>query len=187
MFWFIIAFISHCFNFIPYLGFFTSIILTTRIPSTPPPQVGAEYGTTTGRPRRVGWLDLAALNFAVRVNGFSHLNLTKLDVLSGLDEIRVGVAYVSPSGERLRGFPASLDLLEKCTVEWETLPGWKTDISGARTWGDLPPAAQAYVRYVEEKTGVWCKWIGVGPGREALVCKPNELPAAKKVAAAVAA
>lgn len=141
-------------------------------------EVGAEYGTTTGRPRRVGWLDLVALNYAIMINGLTHLNLTKLDVLSGLDEIRVGVGYRTPAGDLLPCFPQNLELLEACEVVWETLPGWKSDISGARTWGDLPENAQRYVQYVEDRTGVHCKWIGVGPGREALVVKPARVPAA---------
>ena len=79
-------------------------------------EVGAEYGTTTGRPRRIGWLDMVALKFATRINGLTHLNLTKLDVLSGLAEIRVGVGYRAPGGALLPSVPADLELLEKCEV-----------------------------------------------------------------------
>lgn len=132
---------------------------------------GGEYGTTTGRPRRCGWLDVVALDYACTINGFTHLNITKLDVLSVLDEIKLGVAYKAPNGDVLPAFPSDLTLLEQVEVVYETLPGWKSDISKCRAWSDLPAAAQAYVRRVEELTGVECRWIGVGPGREALITK----------------
>eukprot|EP00890_Picochlorum_soloecismus_P005716 jgi/Picsp_1/6145/NSC_03499-R1_adenylosuccinate synthase len=136
-------------------------------------EIGAEYGTTTGRPRRIGWLDMVALKYACQINGLSHLNITKLDVLSELDEIKVGVGYRSPDGSILPSFPSSLEIMEQCEVVYDTLPGWKVDISGVRTWDDLPRAAQEYVQYIEDATGVYCKWIGVGPGRDALVDKPR--------------
>ena len=106
------------------------------------------------------------------INGLSHLNITKLDVLSDLEEIKIGVAYIAPDGTKLPAFPSDLSLLEKCDVEYVTLPGWKEDISKARKWGDLPKAAQDYCQFVEDSVGVHCKWIGVGPGRDALVEKP---------------
>jgi adenylosuccinate synthase len=135
-------------------------------------EIGAEYGTTTGRPRRIGWLDMVALKYVTAINGLTHINLTKLDVLSGLDEIKVGIAYKAPDGSILPGFPADLDLLERCEVVYDVLPGWKVDISGVRRWEDLPEAAQKYVQYIEDSVGVHCKWIGVGPGRDAIVMKP---------------
>ena len=136
-------------------------------------QAGGEYGTTTGRPRRIGWLDMVALRYAVRINGLSHLNLTKLDVLSDLDEIPIGVKYIMPNGETLTSsVPPDIESLEELSVEYETLPGWKTDITDCREWEDLPAEAQAYCQRVEELCGVHCKWIGVGPGREALIDKP---------------
>lgn len=136
-------------------------------------EIGAEYGTTTGRPRRIGWLDMVALNFAAQINGLTHLNITKLDVLSDLDEIKVGVAYRLPDGTTLPAFPSNLDIMEKCEVVYDVLPGWKQDISKARSWDDLPENAQKYVEYIESATGIHCKWIGVGPGRDALVEKPR--------------
>lgn len=145
-------------------------------------EIGAEYGTTTGRPRRIGWLDMVALNYASRINGLTHLNLTKLDVLSDLEEIKVGVAYRGPDGNILPAFPSNLELLEQCEVVYDTLPGWKQDISKVRTWEDLPKAAQEYVQYVEDKSGVHCKWIGVGPGRDAIVIKPAGKALASKAA-----
>jgi adenylosuccinate synthase len=137
-------------------------------------EVGAEYGTTTGRPRRIGWLDMVALKYTSRINGLTHVNLTKLDVLSGLEEIKVGVAYKTPSGDILQTVPSDLSLLEQCEVVYETLPGWKEDISKVRSWEEMPAAAKSYVSYVEKAMGVHCKWIGVGPGRDALVVKPKE-------------
>jgi len=134
--------------------------------------VGAEYGTTTGRPRRIGWLDIPALRYASRINGLTHLNLTKLDVLSGLDSIRVGVGY-RLDGTPLRSFPSTISDLERVEVVYEDLPGWKVDISGARAWDDLPAAAKAYIARVEELVGVKCAWIGVGPGRDAIVTQPG--------------
>eukprot|EP01023_Acetabularia_acetabulum_P011117 TRINITY_DN1507_c1_g2_i1.p3 TRINITY_DN1507_c1_g2~~TRINITY_DN1507_c1_g2_i1.p3 ORF type:complete len:203 (+),score=33.20 TRINITY_DN1507_c1_g2_i1:893-1501(+) len=135
--------------------------------------VGAEYGTTTGRPRRVGWLDAVALKYVNRINGFTHFNITKLDVLSGIDELKIGVAYISPDGQTLTSVPASLSLLEKCDVKYETVPGWKEDISKVRNWQDLPENARKYVQKIEELVGVYCRWIGVGPERDAIVIKPE--------------
>uniref|UniRef100_A0A383V587 Adenylosuccinate synthetase, chloroplastic n=1 Tax=Tetradesmus obliquus TaxID=3088 RepID=A0A383V587_TETOB len=134
-------------------------------------EVGREYGTTTGRPRRVGWLDVVALKYVCKINGFTHLNLTKLDVLDGLDEIKVGVGYKVNGKTLSSSMPASIEDLEAAEVVYETLPGWKQDISGVRSWADLPKAAQEYVQRVEDLVGVPIKWIGVGPGRDAIVIK----------------
>jgi len=158
---------------------------TTRVGSGPYPTelfgdladdlraIGYEYGTTTGRPRRIGWLDMVALNFASKINGFTHLNITKLDCLSELDEIKIGVAYKLQDGTVTTAFPASIEELEKVEVVYETLPGWKSDISGVRDWKDMPENAKKYVQRVEELSGgVECRFIGVGPGRDAIVIKP---------------
>ena len=136
--------------------------------------IGAEYGTTTGRPRRVGWLDVPALRYAARINGLTHINLTKLDVLSHLDVIRVGAAY-ELDGKRLTSVPASIAELERVKVVYEDLPGWKSDISGVREWDALPQEARDYVARVEELVGCGakCAWIGVGPGRDAIVTQPG--------------
>ncbi|KAK7823906.1 adenylosuccinate synthetase 2 [Quercus suber] len=107
---------------------------------------GQEFGTTTGRPRRCGWLDIVALKYSCQINGFSSLNLTKLDVLSDLPEIWLG-------------------------VEYEVLPGWKCDISSIRNYTDLPLAARTYVERIEELVGVPIHYIGIGPGRDALIVK----------------
>ncbi|GAX81055.1 hypothetical protein CEUSTIGMA_g8490.t1 [Chlamydomonas eustigma] len=136
-------------------------------------EIGREYGTTTGRPRRIGWLDIVALKYVCRINGLTHINLTKLDVLSDLEEIKVGLRYRAKDGNVLTSVPADLETLEGVTVEYETLPGWKSDISKARKWEELPKAARDYVQRVEELVGIHCKWIGVGPGRDAIVTKPK--------------
>jgi len=134
-------------------------------------KAGFEWGTTTGRPRRCGWLDIVALNYACIINGFTALNLTKLDVLSGLSEVSLGVGYKMPNGQKLRSFPADLSVLEQVEVEYETLPGWKEDITGVRSYDQLPAAAKRYVERIEELVGLPCSYIGVGPGRDALIIK----------------
>jgi adenylosuccinate synthase len=129
-------------------------------------QVGHEYGTTTGRPRRCGWIDLVVLRYAARINGLDEFALTKLDVLSGLGQLKVAVAY-EREGERTECFPAEFGV--EALAEWqpvyEDLPGWTEDISGARSRDDLPPTARAYVERIEEWVGVPITLIGVGPER----------------------
>ncbi|WOK93073.1 adenylosuccinate synthetase, chloroplastic [Canna indica] len=156
---------------------------TTRVGSGPFPTellgkdgellraAGMEFGTTTGRPRRCGWLDLVALKYCCQINGFSSLNLTKLDVLSELPEIKIGVSYRKNDGEKLKSFPADLCLLEQIQVDYEVLPGWKSDISSIRCYNDLPLAARQYVERIEELIGVPINYIGVGPGRDAIILK----------------
>lgn len=125
-------------------------------------ELGGEYGATTGRPRRCGWFDAALVRRAVQLNGVTHLTLTKLDILGGFDELCIGTGY-----EGADAFP-SHDL-EQATPVYERLPGWGSDVSGARTWDDLPPAAQAFVSRIEEIVGVPIVLIGVGPGRAEVV------------------
>lgn len=134
-------------------------------------EVGKEYGTTTGRPRRVGWLDIPVVRYATRINGLTHINLTKLDCLDDLDTIKVGVEYYL-NGKVLPSLPADLSELEAAEVKYEELPGWKSDISKCRSWQDLPGNAKKYIARIEELVGVKCKWIGVGPGRDAIVVQP---------------
>lgn len=130
-------------------------------------QVGGEYGTTTGRPRRCGWLDLPILRFAAQVNGLTEIALTKLDVLTGIDPLRIAVAY-EREGERTAFFPAEFGAegLARWQPVYEELPGWSEDIQSARRRSDLPRAAQDYIARVEEAVGVPISLIGVGPGRE---------------------
>ncbi|KAK7805904.1 hypothetical protein U0070_009118 [Myodes glareolus] len=129
---------------------------------------GHEWGVTTGRKRRCGWLDLMILRYAHMVNGFTALALTKLDILDVLSEIKVGISY-KLNGKRIPYFPANQEILQKVEVEYETLPGWKADTTGARKWDDLPPQAQSYVRFVENHLGVAIKWVGVGKSRESMI------------------
>jgi len=126
--------------------------------------VGAEYGTTTGRTRRCGWLDIPQMQYSVLINGFTAINLTKLDVLTGLDEVKVGVAY-KYKGQYLDTMPACLKTLSECEVQYEVMPGWSEDISTCKTFEDLPVNAQRYVLRVQELLGVPVRWIGVGPNR----------------------
>lgn len=131
---------------------------------------GGEFGTTTGRPRRCGWIDIPQLRFSAMVNGFTELNLTKLDVLSGFKELRIGSEYLV-AGEAVRGMPADLETYSAVAVRYETMPGWDEDISGCRHFSELPVACQNYVRRVEQLVGVPIRWVGVGAGREALLEK----------------
>ncbi|XP_047085741.1 adenylosuccinate synthetase 2, chloroplastic-like [Lolium rigidum] len=132
---------------------------------------GMEFGTTTGRPRRCGWLDIVALKYCCQINGFSSLNLTKLDVLTGLKEIKLGTSYCTEDGKTLESFPADLDLLEQTKVKYEVLPGWEEDIALVRDYNDLPETARLYVERIEELVGIPVHYIGVGPGRDALIYK----------------
>ena len=127
-------------------------------------QVGAEYGTTTGRPRRCGWLDIVQMKYSALINGFTSVNLTKVDVLTGLAEVKLGKAY-KYKGEYLESMPANLAVLSNVEVEYETLPGWSEDISSCRTFEELPENCQKYILRVQELLGVPIRWIGVGPNR----------------------
>ncbi|KAF8633460.1 hypothetical protein AX15_001420 [Amanita polypyramis BW_CC] len=131
-------------------------------------EVGAEFGATTGRRRRCGWLDLVVLKYSCLVNGYDRLNLTKLDVLDSLPEIKIGVRYLV-DGEPLAGFPADLELLDKVEVEYVSFAGWKSSIAGVRKYEELPVECRKYVEYIEEYLGVGVEWIGVGPGRESMI------------------
>ena len=124
---------------------------------------GGEFGSVTGRPRRTGWLDLPALRYAARVNGLDGLAITKLDVLTGLDEVRVCVAYDTPRG-RTRDLP--VDDLEVATPVYEALPGWTEALGEARALAALPETARAYVRFVEAAVGVPAFLLSVGPRRD---------------------
>jgi adenylosuccinate synthase len=123
-----------------------------------------EFGSTTGRPRRTGWLDLVALKYAARVNGLTEISLTKLDILTGLDPLRVCTGY-SLNGESLTDFPAGSAFLSECMPIYSHLPGWRADVTAARRVDDLPPAARAYIECIESFTGVPISHISVGPER----------------------
>jgi adenylosuccinate synthase len=125
---------------------------------------GAEFGATTGRPRRCGWLDLVALKYVVQLNGMNELTLTKMDVMDGFKEIKVCTSY-KIDGKETDVFPLCLDEIEKIEPVYTTLPGWKNSIEGITDWNDLPSTAQSYIRFVEEYLGVKFTIISTGPKR----------------------
>ncbi|MFT4262164.1 MAG: adenylosuccinate synthase [Nocardioides sp.] len=131
---------------------------------------GHEYGTTTGRPRRCGWYDSVVARYAARVNGVTDFVLTKLDVLTGLEQVPICVAY-DVDGVRHDEMPVSQSDFHHATPVYEYLPGWWEDISGARTFEELPAAARAYVERCEELSGSRISVIGVGPGRHETVVR----------------
>ncbi|XXY44290.1 adenylosuccinate synthase [Sorangium sp. So ce269] len=132
--------------------------------------VGGEYGSVTGRPRRTGWLDLPALRYAARVNGLDGIALTKLDVLTGMPELKVCVAYETPSG-RTREFP--IDDLATAKPVLEPVGAWSESIDAARSMTELPAAARQYVELVEKETGVPVDVVSVGADREATIVRRN--------------
>jgi len=130
---------------------------------------GGEYGTTTGRPRRVGWIDLVALRYAVRLNTLTHLVITKLDVLSGLGSLRVCTGYRGADEATFKHYPYHQSVLHQATGAYEDLPGWDDDITECRTEEDLPTAARDYLAFLSEFVGVPIALVGVGPGREQII------------------
>jgi len=133
---------------------------------------GKEFGATTGRRRRCGWLDLVVLRDSARLNGLNSLAMTKLDVLTGLDTIRVCVAY-EWEGQQLLSRPASLTKFAKCTPVYKEFPGWQEDISGARRLEDLPVQARAYLDAIQEETNVPFSIVSVGPARKETIMIKN--------------
>lgn len=129
---------------------------------------GQEYGTTTGRPRRCGWLDLAQARFACQINDIKSIAVTKLDVLSGLETINICTGYTL-NGRRIQSFPADLQTLRDCQPVYEQLPGWSADLSHCRTRGALPKAARAYLTRIERFLGVKVRIISIGGGRKATI------------------
>ncbi|HAA64257.1 MAG TPA: adenylosuccinate synthase, partial [Thermoanaerobacter sp.] len=125
---------------------------------------GHEYGTTTGRARRCGWLDAVILKYSVRVSGITHFALTKLDTLTGLKKIKICTGYKF-NGRIITDFPASLEDLAQCEPVYEEFDGWEEDIQGAKTFDDLPYNAQKYIRRIEELIGIKAAIISVGPER----------------------
>jgi adenylosuccinate synthase len=128
-------------------------------------RTGREYGTVTGRPRRCGWFDAVAARYTAALSGADELAVMLLDVLSGLDEVRIAVAYERDGG-RVDHFPSDAFLLEGCRPVYETLPGWRQDVSGARRLADLPPAARRYIDRLGELLSLPVSIISVGPDRE---------------------
>ena len=152
---------------------------TTRVGSGPFPteledatgerlrRVGGEFGTTTGRPRRCGWLDIPVVQYSHAINGYDSLNITKLDVLTGLPTIKIATSYTLQGRTLPAGYmPATLNELGAVQVVYEEVPGWSEDISRCRSIQQLPANAQNYLKRIEQLTGVPVSWVGVGAGRE---------------------
>jgi adenylosuccinate synthase len=135
-------------------------------------QVGGEFGATTGRPRRTGWIDALALRYAKRVNGLDSLAITKLDVLTGLETVKIGVAY-KMDGKTLTEMPTDLEQLERCEAVYEELPGWTEKVGDLRTWSDLPANARAFLKRIEELVGVPVTGVSVGADRGETILREN--------------
>jgi adenylosuccinate synthase len=138
-------------------------------------EVGHEFGTTTGRPRRCGWLDLVALRYAARVNGFTGLCVTKLDVLNDLETIKVCTAY-KHKGETIDELPPAQAVFAEVKPVYEELPGWKSDISGATTVNDLPQETIDYLNFIINHVQVPISLVSVGPRREQHIKVPYPNP-----------
>jgi adenylosuccinate synthase len=132
-------------------------------------QRGHEFGTTTGRRRRCGWMDLVALRYAVRLNRMDALSITKLDVLSGIGPLRVAVRYRSKEGAVLDTFPYHQSILHSATPEYEEMPGFDVDLESCRQTSDLPQEARDYLGFISEFVGVPIRLVGVGPDREQVI------------------
>lgn len=135
-------------------------------------KVGHEYGVTTGRPRRCGWLDIPLLRYTSMVNGYTAVAVTKLDILDDFDEIKIGIKYVvEATGQEVSHFPSSIQAFDGISVEYITMKGWKTPISGCKTFDELPAEAQDYIHKIEELLGIPVGWIGVGQARDAVITR----------------
>jgi adenylosuccinate synthase len=152
---------------------------TTRVGSGPFPTelqdqvgerlrtVGGEFGTTTGRPRRCGWIDLPVIQYSHALNGYDSINITKLDVLTGIERVKLGVSYTLNGRTLPAGYmPSTLQELGSVEVVYEEMEGWSEDISHCRAIQQLPRNAQLYLQRIEQLVGVPVSWVGVGPGRE---------------------
>ncbi|WP_124057747.1 adenylosuccinate synthase [Vaginisenegalia massiliensis] len=129
-------------------------------------EVGREYGTTTGRPRRVGWFDSVVMRHSRRVSGITDLSLNSIDVLTGLETVKICTAYQTSQGQTIEYYPASLKLLADCTPIFEELPGWTEDITQCQNFDELPTNAQNYVKRICQLVGVELATLSVGPNRE---------------------
>jgi len=135
-------------------------------------QIGGEFGATTGRPRRCGWFDAMVIRYAVRINGLTGIALTKLDVLSDFETIKVCTGYTF-EGQELETLPAKLETFENCVPVYEELPGWNTDITGVRSFDQLPENAKKYVKRLEELAGCPIVMVSVGPRRDQTMMLKN--------------
>lgn len=130
---------------------------------------GGEFGTTTGRPRRTGWFDAVIIRHAVRVNGLTYLVVNKLDTLANIDTLKICTAYKKPDGTILKDFPATLEELDGCEPIYEEHPGFKEDISGCRSFDELPEICRSYINRLEELCECKIKMVGVGPDRTQVI------------------
>lgn len=128
-------------------------------------KIGREYGTVTGRPRRCGWFDAVAARYSARVSGSTEIAVMLLDVLSGLEEVKVAVAYEDDRGRKVAEMPGQLADLERCKPIYETFPGWSDDLTQIQNWGDLPAGARDYVTFIGRQIGVPVSIVSVGPDR----------------------
>ncbi|MGM5629791.1 adenylosuccinate synthase [Apibacter raozihei] len=135
--------------------------------------IGHEFGASTGRPRRCGWLDLVALRYSCMINGITHLVITKLDVLSGFETIKVCTAYETSEGKLIDSFPATTEKLEGYQAVYKELPGWKEDISNVKTFEELPQVAQEYLHFIEDYLGIDVYLVSVGPERSQNIIRTN--------------
>ncbi|KAM6512808.1 Adenylosuccinate synthase [Fusarium solani] len=155
---------------------------TTRVGSGPFPtedlteevgvklqEVGREWGTTTGRRRRCGWLDLVVVKYSTAINHYTALNLTKLDILDGFEKIKIAIAYKDENGEDVPSFPADLKRLENVKVVYHEMDGWMKPTTDAKNYYDLPKQAREYIEFIEKFVGVKVKWIGTGPSRDSMI------------------
>ncbi len=131
---------------------------------------GNEFGTTTGRPRRCGWFDAVAVRYAAQASGFDDLAITKLDILSGIDPLKVAIAY-SYQGERIERFPADLPALLNAEPIYREFPGFTEDITGVRKFDDLPQNAREYLKALEDLAGVPVRIVSVGPERDQVILR----------------
>jgi len=132
-------------------------------------EAGGEFGTTTGRPRRCGWLDLVALKYAARMNGLTALVVTKLDALTGFEPLKVATRYLGPEGASFDEFPYHQSILHKAKPEYREFPGWNEDITGVRSYDELPQNARDYLDFISEYLDIPIALIGVGPGRDQII------------------
>jgi adenylosuccinate synthase len=135
--------------------------------------VGAEFGATTGRPRRCGWLDALVLRYAARVNGLSGLAMTKIDVLTGFEKILIAIAYKLPNGKTVSEFPSDPELLERAQPIYEELPGWKEPLGDQREYDELPENTRRYIERVEQLVGVETIAVSVGAERAETIVRKN--------------
>ena len=139
-------------------------------------QEGNEFGSTTGRPRRCGWFDAVVLRYAVRINGLTGVAITKLDVLDDFDTIKICTGYLC-NGKQVAEIPATLDVFAACEPVYEEMPGWKTPISGVRSFDALPENAKKYVQRLEELIGCEIVMVSVGPRRDETISLRNPFSA----------